>query len=93
MCLGIPGKVVEVEGSDLGLVQGKVDFGGIVKDVNLSFTPEVEVGQYVVVHVGFSISTLDEDEAVRALEHLRELGELDAQLRGDGNGTDAGGPP
>lgn len=81
MCLGIPGKVVEIERSDLGLVQGRVDFGGIVKDVNLSFTPEVEVGGYVVVHVGFSISTLDEDEALRALEYLRELGELDDSLR------------
>lgn len=77
MCLGVPGKVVEVQRSDLGIVQGKVDFGGIVKHVNLSFTPEVEPGQYVIVHVGFAISTLDEQEAADALRYLEELGELD----------------
>jgi len=89
MCLGVPGKVISVERSDLGLVQGRVDFGGIVKQVNLSFTPEVEVGQYVVVHVGFAISTLDEDEARRALDYLRELGELDDDLRRGGAPGDA----
>lgn len=82
MCLGIPGRVVEltrVEG--LGLVEGKVDFSGVQKTVNLSFTPEVEVGDYVVVHVGFSISIVDEEEALGTLEYLRELGELEI---GDG---------
>jgi hydrogenase expression/formation protein HypC len=81
MCLGVPGKVVEVERSDLGIVQGKVDFGGVVKQVNLSFTPEVEAGQYVVVHVGFAISTLDEQEAADALRYLEELGDLDELRR------------
>lgn len=79
MCLGIPGKVIEVRPlGDLGLVEGRVDFGGVVKDVNLSFTPDVEEGQYVIVHVGFSISILDEEEAHRTLEVLAQLGEATA---------------
>jgi len=69
--------VVEVTRSELGIVTGKVEFGGIVKDVNLSYTPEVERGQYVVVHVGFSISTLDEQEARRVFDYLEEIGELE----------------
>lgn len=78
MCLGIPARVVEVTRAEgLGLVEGKVDFSGVQKTVNLSFTPEVEVGDYVVVHVGFSISIVDEDEALGTLEYLRELGELE----------------
>ena len=76
MCLGVPGRVVSIERIDgIELVQGTVDFGGVQRAVNLSFTPEVEVGEYVVVHVGFSISVIDEDEAAQTLEYLRELGE------------------
>ena len=79
MCLGIPARVIEVmRHGDLGLVEGKVDFSGVQKQVNLSFTPEVEVGDYVVVHVGFSISVIDEEEALTTLAYLRELGELEA---------------
>jgi hydrogenase expression/formation protein HypC len=80
MCLGIPAKVVEVQRiADLGLVEGTVDFSGVQKRINLSFTPEVEVGDYVVVHVGFSISVVDEKEALTTLEYLRELGELESE--------------
>ena len=78
MCLGIPAQVLEVNRfDDLGIVEGKVDFSGVQKQVNLSFTPEVEPGDWVVVHVGFSISVLDEEEARRTLDYLRELGEMD----------------
>lgn len=76
MCLGVPGKVVAIERVEgMELVQGTVDFGGVRRDVNLSFTPEVEIGEYVVVHVGFSISVIDEEEARTTLQYLRELGE------------------
>ena len=74
---------------DLGLVQGKVDFSGVLKEVNLSFTPEVNVGDYVVVHVGFAISVVDEEEALTTLEYLRELGELQPTDEAD---TPPGGP-
>ncbi len=86
MCLGIPGKVVEVTPSELGIVTGKVDFGGVVKDVNLSYTPEVAVGEYVVVHVGFSISTLDEQGAAEVFRYLEELGDV-AELRDPPGGS------
>jgi len=76
MCLAVPGKVIEVERTELGLVRGRVEFGGIVKEVNLSYTPDVRIGEYVVVHVGFSISTLDENEARQVFRYLEELGAL-----------------
>lgn len=77
MCLGVPGKIVSIERDDaLHLATGRVSFGGIVKQVNLSYTPEARLGDYVVVHVGFSISVIDEKEAERVFSYLREVGEL-----------------
>ena len=78
MCLGIPGRVATVQRDEvLGLVSGRVDFGGILKQVNLSYTPEVQPGDYVVVHVGFSISRIDEQEAHRVFDFLKQAGALD----------------
>jgi hydrogenase expression/formation protein HypC len=74
MCLGIPGKVVEVFEKD-GLAMGKVDFGGIAKDICLAYTPEVQVGQYVLVHVGFAISVIDEAEAEEVFSYLNQIAE------------------
>ena len=76
MCLAVPGKIVSVEGSDPVLRSGRVNFGGIVKEFNLGYTPEAEVGDYVIVHVGFAISTVDEEEARRVFDYLREMDEL-----------------
>ena len=86
MCLGVPGKVIEIEENPVGMTMGRVSFAGIVKEVCLAYTPEVEVGDYVVVHVGFAISTIDEDEARKVFEYLREmdeLGELDVPQPGN----------
>ena len=58
MCLGVPGKVIEIQENPVGMTMGRVSFAGIVKEVCLAYTPEVEVGDYVVVHVGFAISTI-----------------------------------
>jgi hydrogenase expression/formation protein HypC len=80
MCLGVPGKVVEILENPVGMTMGRVSFAGIVKEVCLAYTPEAEVGDYVVVHVGFAISTINEAEAHKVFEFLRqmdELGELD----------------
>jgi hydrogenase expression/formation protein HypC len=77
MCLGVPGKIVEIQQNAVGMTMGKVSFGGIVKEVCLAYTPEVEVGDFVVVHVGFAISTIDEAEAAKVFEYLREMDELD----------------
>jgi hydrogenase expression/formation protein HypC len=72
MCLGIPGKVVEIR-TDGPLRMGKVDFGGVRKEACLEYLPAVGLGDYVIVHVGFAISKLDEEEALRTIELLRML--------------------
>jgi hydrogenase expression/formation protein HypC len=76
MCLGVPGKVLEIEEDPLGMNMGRVDFAGIVKKVCLAYTPEAQVGDYVVVHVGFAISKIDEDEAQQVFRFLAEMDEL-----------------
>ena len=77
MCLGVPGKVITIEENPLGMTMGRVSFGGITKDVCMAYVPEVKVGDYVVVHVGFAITIVDEEEAQRTLEFLREMDDLD----------------
>jgi len=78
MCLAVPGKIISInENEDSILRTGKVSFGGIVKEVNLAYVPEAQVGDYVIVHVGFAISKLDEAEAQKVFEYLREMGELE----------------
>ena len=77
MCLGVPGKIIEVDENPTGMTMGRVSFGGIVKEVCLAYTPEAAVGDYVVVHVGFAISQIDEAEAHKVFEFLQEMGELE----------------
>ena len=74
MCLGIPGKVLEIHQQD-DLPMGKVQFGGIVKDICLVYTPEAQVGDFVIVHVGFAISRVDEAEAKEIFTYLEEIGQ------------------
>jgi hydrogenase expression/formation protein HypC len=97
MCLGIPGKVVEIH-DDGPLRMARVDFGGVRKEACLAYLPEVVLGDYVIVHVGFAISQLDEEEAMRTLELLRmidvegyeqELGSMEV----DETGTTTASPP
>jgi hydrogenase expression/formation protein HypC len=75
MCLGIPGKVLSIR-DDGGLRTGRVNFGGALKDVCLAYVPDVQVGDYVIVHVGFAISRVDEGEATKMLEILAQMGDL-----------------
>ncbi|MFQ3565675.1 MAG: HypC/HybG/HupF family hydrogenase formation chaperone [Aggregatilineales bacterium] len=79
MCLGIPGQVKEIYEIE-GIRTGKVDFGGILKEVCLAYVPEVEVGDYTIVHVGFAITRLDEQSALESLELFRQLGVLEEEL-------------
>jgi hydrogenase expression/formation protein HypC len=79
MCLGVPGKIVEIYTVD-GIRMGKVEFGGLAKEVCLAYVPEVEVGDYTIVHVGFAITRLDEQSAQESLALLREMGALDEEL-------------
>jgi hydrogenase expression/formation protein HypC len=76
VCLAIPGKIVNLS-DDAGLMRtGKVNFGGIIKEVSLAYVPEAGIGDYVIVHVGFAISRLDEAEARRVFDYLRQMDEL-----------------
>jgi hydrogenase expression/formation protein HypC len=77
MCLGIPGRVVRVDENPLGVTMGRVDFGGVSRDVCLAYVPDVAVGEYVIVHVGFAISRVDEAEARQAYAILEEMSQLD----------------
>ena len=78
MCLSIPGKLIEITAElDDTFRLGKVDFDGILKDVNLAMVPEARVGNYVLVHVGAAISIIDEDEAKKTFELIKQMGELD----------------
>jgi hydrogenase expression/formation protein HypC len=79
MCLAIPGKVISVA-EENGLRMGRVDFGGVVKRVCLDYVPEVAVGDYTIVHVGFALSKIDEAEALRTLEVFRQMGALEEEL-------------
>jgi hydrogenase expression/formation protein HypC len=77
MCLGVPGKVVEIiEESPLGMTMAKVSFGGIVKEICLAYVPEAGPGDYVIVHAGFALNAIDEEEAMEVFEMLKEMEEL-----------------
>lgn len=76
MCLAVPGRILTIEGADPILRSGTVDFSGVTKRVNLSYVPDAVVGDFVLVHVGFAISTVDEDEAARVFSYLEAMGDL-----------------
>lgn len=76
MCLGVPGRIESITNTDALMRSGKVSFGGILKDVNLAYVPEAQVGDYVIVHVGFAISRLDEQEAMQVFDYLKQMDEL-----------------
>jgi len=81
MCLAVPGRILEITDTDhIAFRIGRVDFGGIRKEVNLAYTPEAEVGKYVLVHVGFAISVIDEEEAQRVFKLLEEMGAIKEEL-------------
>ncbi|MGJ5817696.1 HypC/HybG/HupF family hydrogenase formation chaperone [Paludibaculum fermentans] len=79
MCLAIPGQILNLQGDDEITRMARVSFDGIVKEVSLAYVPEARSGDYVLVHAGFAIQTIDEAEADRTLQLLREMGELDEE--------------
>ncbi len=83
MCLGIPGKVIELYQAN-NMKMGKVDFGGVVKEACMEYLPEIQVGDYTIIHVGFGISRLDEKEARETLELLQQMDMLSSELPDDG---------
>jgi len=80
VCLAIPGRVISTTGDDPIMRVGRVDFGGIVKEINLAYVPEARIGDYILAHVGFAISMIDEAEAARVYEDLREIAEIESEL-------------
>jgi hydrogenase expression/formation protein HypC len=91
MCLAIPGKVIEIQQDAAGVRMAKANFGGIVKQVCLEYTPEVNCGDYVLVHVGFALGKVDEAEAQRTYEALEQLNQL-TELQVETEITTAPGP-
>jgi len=82
MCLAVPGTIVSIAEAQSLMRSARVDFGGIVKEVSLAYVPDAQVGDYVIVHVGFALSIVDEHEAARVFEYLRSMDEL-RQLEGE----------
>ena len=72
MCLAVPGKIIEIYEAN-GLKMAKLDYGGVVREACLAYVPEAQVGEYAIVHVGFALSILDEEEALKTLEAFREI--------------------
>jgi len=79
MCLGIPGKIIEITGEGFTRT-GRVNFDGIVKEVNLAYVPEAQLGDYTIVHVGFAITQLDEQAALDTLAHLQSIEAVEIEL-------------
>jgi hydrogenase expression/formation protein HypC len=76
MCLAVPGKIIERREDAYGMPTAKVSFGGVIKEISLVYVPEATIGEYVIVHVGFAISKLNEEEALQTFEYLRQMDEL-----------------
>jgi hydrogenase expression/formation protein HypC len=79
MCLGVPGKIIETYEAN-GLKMGKIDFGGVTREACLEYVPEAQIGEYTVIHVGFAISLLSEEEAQETLQLLREIANVEEEL-------------
>ncbi|MFO1476734.1 MAG: HypC/HybG/HupF family hydrogenase formation chaperone [Verrucomicrobiota bacterium] len=81
MCLAIPGKIINISGEDPLQRMGKIDYGGVQKDASLAYVPEAKIGDYVIVHVGFALNVVDEEEAKKVFEYLREMEEDLGELK------------
>jgi len=87
MCLGVPGKVIEIKDED-GLLMGTIDYNGVQNNACLAYVPEIEIGQYTIVHAGFGISIIDEEEAMKSYQLWKEMEDEAAK-----GGTDVFGQP
>ncbi len=82
MCLAIPGKIESITGDDPITRMGRVNFGGVIKEASLAYVPEAQVGEYVIVHAGFALSNVDEEEAQKVFAYLKQMEELDELKEG-----------
>jgi len=81
MCLAVPGKIIEIEGADPLTRMGKVEFSGVIKDINLAYVPEAKINDYVIVHVGFALEIINADEAVKLIEDINSLNGDESSLK------------
>jgi hydrogenase expression/formation protein HypC len=79
MCLGIPGKIIDIYESN-GLNMGKIDFDGVVREACLAYVPEAQVGDYTIIHVGFALNVISEEEALETLDLLRQIADFNSEL-------------
>jgi len=79
MCLGIPGKIIEIYENN-GLQMGKIDFGGVLREACLQYVPEAKIGDFTLIHVGFALNIISEEDAMETLEILRSISDLDQEL-------------
>jgi len=77
MCLAVPGKIISIDNSDPVMITGRVSFGGVIKEINLAFVPQVQVGDYVIVHAGFALNKIDEKEAETVFDYLNQISRQD----------------
>jgi hydrogenase expression/formation protein HypC len=85
MCLGIPGRIVEIYQTN-GLLMGKIDFGGVLREACLEYVPEAQVGDYALIHVGFALNLISEQEALETLDLIRQINDLGSELNAGGSG-------
>ena len=88
MCLGVPGKIVEIYEAN-GLKMGKIDFGGVTREACLAYVPEAMIGDYTIIHVGFALNLVSEEEAQETLVLLRQITELNPEIEDADTGLDA----
>ena len=92
MCLGVPGKITEIYESG-GINMGKIDFGGVTREVCLAYVPEAKIGDYAMIHVGFALNLMSETDANESLDLLRQLAETEAELYPDAEDESPEAPP
>jgi hydrogenase expression/formation protein HypC len=76
MCLAVPGQIISIEGDDSMTRTARVSFSGVIKEISLAYVPEAKINDYVIVHVGFALNLIDEDEARETLAYIHELDEI-----------------
>ncbi|MCD6162578.1 MAG: HypC/HybG/HupF family hydrogenase formation chaperone [candidate division Zixibacteria bacterium] len=79
MCLAIPGKIISIENSESLMAAGKVSFGGVIKETNLAYVPQAQIGDYVIVHAGFAINIVDEKEAETVFDYLDQISKIELE--------------
>ncbi len=92
MCLGVPGKIIEIY-ENAGMSMGKIDFGGVTREVCLAYVPEAKIGDYAMIHVGFALNLMSEAEAQESLDLLRQIADVESEMYPEGSDPALQSPP